>query len=664
MRYKREEGIVNRPGKFIIMIFLLATYSINAQTRDDLSREIFFLKSCVQITDTQVCRMLKTGFNNSKTISTDSVVHLLQSSIDQSIYLTYPPRLVDRLIVLGKLYFNKGDYNNAEKSFRRALIYNQKYNGSITNECRALNNLGNTLQYKGNYKESISFYFQAVQLAEQAKDTMLADALVRYYNNKGTAYMPLKEYQKALYYFNKAESLANKIGHPIRFASIYNNKATAYEKAGMRAQALHCSQQALALGKKFNDKIGQFRALHGLAEIMLNDNKPAQAIPYLQNALALQGNITIYDIIGVEYLLGRAHVMLNNYKDAEEYLSRALANAQQCGVPEYIYKVHKQFAYLYSYTRNYILAFDHLHKSTLLSDSLLDKDKTEAIYALDIKYHTAQKDKDIAEKQLLITAQEHRLEKKNILIISIAVGALILIILLIGGYRTYQHKLKLQVQQQEINQLRASIQGEEKERARIARELHDGIAGMVSAVKMNLITVQSDHQLLMHNKSFCIATNLLDETAKEIRQTAHNLTPEILAQHELQDAITIFCEQIEKSSGVNIKFLYYGTFDHLEDSFKLSIYRMVQELINNIVKHARATDAIVQLSCYGYIFSITVEDNGNGFMTDNHNTGLGIQNIQSRVKSLNGRISIESSEESGTTIYMEFNLPTTSEVFI
>jgi len=567
--------------------------------------------------------------------------------------------LFEGFFVLGATYFHKNDYKNSETAYRYALAYGIRSNNPVVNICRTLNSTGNIFLIQGDYRQAARYFFGAARIAvrETEKDTVIADQLVRIYNNMSAALIRLEEYEKALYYLKQSEKLTNKLRHSIHLPSIWNNMAIVYSKTGYADKAWDYSRQALSLARSLQHYQAEYPALQELASLLLDKGQPAKAIPYLEAALKIQGTINASFTARTFYLLGHACLMQKNYTRAEYYFQSALEKTREAKAQDITLDIHRQLASLYAYAHDYSRAFKHLMTSYQLNDSLLNKEKATAVYQLEVKFRTAQKDKELTENQLQLNRQQRRLQQKNIWITGITGGALVLAILLFLIQRHYRYKNRLQARQQEIDTLKAAIQGEEKERARIARELHDGIAGMITAVKMNFTAVRNEYPFLAQTEHFAGAMHLLEETAQEIRHTAHNLTPEILVQHELQDAIALFCRQVRKSSDLDISFLAYGSFEGLDEHFKLSLYRIIQELLSNIVKHAQARHAIVQLSRHGNTFGLTVEDDGVGIRSAAFKNGMGMQSLQSRVKSLNGRLTVDSSEDSGTTVYIEFSLP-------
>src|SRR5690606_4014938 len=189
---------------------------------------------------------------------------------------------------------------------------------------------------------------------------------------------------------------------------------------------------------------------------------------------------------------------------------------------------------------------------------------------------------------------------------------------------------------------------------RLARELHDGIGGMLTAMKMNLSTARRKAPELTLNPSLTELMHMLEDTSSEVRKTAHNLMPDVLVQHALPEALMIFCNHIHKE--LETELSCQGDFTQLDKATELMLYRMVQELMQNVLKHASATRASIELIIYEGKLLLTVEDNGIGFDANEENKGFGLQNLRYRVAALQGKISITSEKNSSTIVHLEFDL--------
>ncbi len=240
-----------------------------------------------------------------------------------------------------------------------------------------------------------------------------------------------------------------------------------------------------------------------------------------------------------------------------------------------------------------------------------------------------------------------------------------LIIVSISIYRIYQQRQKLQ--QQRITELEtekklaateAVLRGEEQERTRLAKDLHDGLGGMLSGIKHSMQTMKGNLIMTPDNtQAFERSIDMLDSSIKEMRRVAHNMMPEVLVRFGLDVALREFCDEIDQTNVIQVNYQSIGMEAKplVERSMSIAIYRIVQELVNNSIKHAQAQQVIVQLTHDQKTISVTVEDDGKGFdpRVPEQAGGIGWENIKSRVAFLKGTVHLQS-EGSGTSILIEF----------
>ena len=213
--------------------------------------------------------------------------------------------------------------------------------------------------------------------------------------------------------------------------------------------------------------------------------------------------------------------------------------------------------------------------------------------------------------------------------------------------------------EKQLQAVDAMLQGQEEERSRLAKDLHDGLGGMLSGVKISFSTMKEN--LVMDAANAVVferSINQLDSSISELRKVAHNLMPEALVKFGLVDATKDFCNSMASSSNVKINCESFGEKRILGNTADIYIYRIVQELINNAIKHADAKQILVQLTTTADKVLITVEDDGKGFNTNNLTTskGIGISNIQHRVDYFKGKMDVNSKPDNGTSINIELTV--------
>ena len=389
-----------------------------------------------------------------------------------------------------------------------------------------------------------------------------------------------------------------------------------------------------------------------------------KAVSSLLQAISIARDKFPYIAVDASYSLGDAWYHLHKYKDAETILVTALQEVIAHNFKDKYIKYYVKLIEVYKATGQYQKALDYTDIVNALKDSLISVEKAKAINQLDIKFQTAEKDKQIAQSQLQIATQNSNITRKNIWIAAVSGGIALLALLLLVIYRNARHKQRLQAEQiktlqkeSTIGNLKSMVQGEENERARIARELHDGIGGTLSAAMMRLMAVRHDKEDVTNVPAYNEALALLDDMGTELRKTAHNLMPEVLLKQSLPEAVRIYCNNAREEGAMEIDFQSYGSFDGLTQGHKLNLYRITQELIKNASIHSIATRVLVQLLQNEDKLIVSVEDNGKGFDVDEIKGGLGLHNIRTRVSSMDGHFTLESKPGKGTTVIIELDNP-------
>ncbi|SIQ33236.1 Signal transduction histidine kinase [Mucilaginibacter lappiensis] len=304
-------------------------------------------------------------------------------------------------------------------------------------------------------------------------------------------------------------------------------------------------------------------------------------------------------------------------------------------------------------------AYDWMKRYSALSDSISHSTLETKINSLEIKYQTAQKQKKITE----LEAGRQKAVFTNWLLGIASIMLLVILASLVFYYRNskklaqqkelnYQQQLKDIEQRQKLQFTQAMLTGEEQERQRVARDLHDGLGGMLSGIKIKL----SGQAKAGGHQELDGVIQQLDHSVTELRRIARNMMPESLLRLGLETALRDLCESL-MSDQTQIKFQAYDIRKDMTAVIQANIYRIVQELLSNAVRHARASKIVLQCSQNAEIFLITIEDNGIGFDTvaGLKAEGIGFSNIKNRVDYMKGKMDIESVINEGTIINIELN---------
>ncbi|MDR0229082.1 MAG: histidine kinase [Flavobacteriaceae bacterium] len=308
---------------------------------------------------------------------------------------------------------------------------------------------------------------------------------------------------------------------------------------------------------------------------------------------------------------------------------------------------------------NFKDAYEWMKKSSALGDSLQQQKLLEKMNELEIIHDTHQKEQTIGH--LMQEKVEDALIAKNNNMRMIFLGIGFVLSLVIGGliYLNYKNQQKLNKQisishQQELQNIenerryeasQAILKGEEQERQRVAQDLHDSMGGMLANIRMSISSLDLEESDLLLEK--------IDKSILEMRRISRNLMPETLKNLGLEIALKELCESMTHEKLVIQYEAFNVQVESIPFSTQLTIYRIAQEGISNVIKYSQANRVIVQLSQNEQVLNLTIEDDGIGFDISEVVYGLGIKNMESRVKLINGVVEIDSQKGQGTTINVE-----------
>ncbi len=595
-------------------------------------------------------------------------------------------------------YLNKGRQFSEKNSYLRALYY--YYNARLL--------------VQTNWDKSEKIYMKADTLLNsfQTKDAYLFKAKVWY--EYGTVRQRKDDYKAfANILLNKVIPLALKANNNVYVGKAYLALGIVFKNAGQFDKAEVYCLKGIQILKSTQASSGELiSAYHTIAENYILSGKSPKARAALDSASRL---LTEYP--NSVYLLnhyaaeGMYFTVSSQFKKALESLDKGVALAKKLGLRYEEQRLQLQRFYALYNDKSYAAAksvliylmkqremmkmatnrlqlyygmavadqgmkdmtgaFDWLKRYSELSDSVSQSKFKDDINAMEIKYRNAENQKKIAileteEQKATLSAKNSRL---NILLLGTAsICLLIVAAASIFYYRSnkklfmqkeinHHQQLKDLEQQQKLTVTKAILTGEEKERTRVARDLHDGLGGMLAGVKINLSGWMASHDAKKQDAELHQIIGQLDHSVSELRHIARNMMPETLLQFGLETALKDLCESL-MTKDIHIDFQTFGIEKNLSISAQIAIYRIIQEIMANAIRHAQATSIVLQCSQNNTVFFITAEDNGVGFDTGTSNkmTGMGLNNIKNRVDYLNGKLDITSVINEGTTINIELNV--------
>jgi len=563
--------------------------------------------------DTALINKYLSTARSFQTENYDSLLYYTQKALKLSFKIADLPWISRSVQILGRYFMMKEDYQSATKCFLKSLSIEEKLKNTL--RIADLNDeLGTIYYYQEIFAKALAYHTAALVEYEKVHDTANIAKVYshlgnlhssREYCEQRTTDQKRVDFNIAIQYFEKAIALCTKIGYKSLIINSYINIASVYNKL----------------------------------------DKPDVALPYLKQATDYY-RVTKNSsrLAGSLHTLGITYFKLKQYdKSIEAYnesLKIGLENKQTDGI-QYLYEAMAQTYYA---ANDYKYAYDYYIKYMTIRDSLVTAEKSKQLFELETRYQTEKKEKEIVK----LTSEKR---EKNIMLFALS-G--LMLMLAISGYFFVKNlsnkkliaEQTIEIKEQHIQDLekerqlvatKSVLKGEESERSRMARDLHDGLGGLLSGVKINLSSMKGNSIITSENaQAFDHAIKLLDTSISELRRVAHKMS---------------------KNPATELTFNFFGADIRFESQLELTAYRIAQELVNNALKHSGAKKIDLQLIADLDRICIQVVDNGKGFDANSKSgDGKGLVSIRDRVTANNGRIEIESVPGQGTEVTVEFLL--------
>jgi two-component system NarL family sensor kinase len=521
----------------------------------------------------------------------------------------------------------------------------------------------------GDQSASLDYYLKAAAIYEELKDSSSMSFI---YGNIAGVYNDLKEYENGYLYALKGISLCRRLNTTHGLGSGMVNLSSSLINLKRYDTALVVLYQNKELARKEKNKYQQVDVMANMdyAYAGLGKFNLIKANADEMMSLSIPINYTegqCYGLVGLaEYWLHKKKFTL-----AIHYADDAISAAAKTKFISTLRDAYQEAGNIEVATGN-IARFHYYDGLRDSIDEVLYSDKIlKNTQELDAKYSLNKKQTQIDDLNKQREIQQLTIKQRSTM--NWALSGLVLVIVLIGLLynRNYRQKKKLlqagvMLQQQRIAELEKErqllaahgvMQGQLEERTRLAKDLHDGLGSILSSAKYSFSNLKENlPDAPVTSAAFDRSMNMLDLSISELRRIAQNMMPEALVKFGLDTALKDFCNSVEQSGALQ---LTYQSFEIRENSIPAitagSVYRIIQELVNNILKHAGATTALVQLIRKDDTLSITVEDNGRGFNASILETsdGSGYLNLRNRVEYLNGTLDIQTAPDKGTSVNIE-----------
>ena len=544
---------------------------------------------------------------------------------DSELQSTNTMELAEANFVIAKSYENLNLEDSALRYYKLAL---DLYKKEKADEKVARTNLEIylLLDSQNNLETNKDFYLKEIRNYAQFSNSK--KWLASYYTNYGADNLKRNLKDSAKFYFFKALKLANEIDSTQMQINISIN-----------------------LGSTFSRKF----------------KNQDSAIFYYNNALKSYYRDTVsFKNLNTEFNvfnnIGNAYRRKKQYVKALEYYNKA----EKLELPK-LNRKSKKILYsnmdaTFYYMEDWVNAYDYLYKYDSIKDIINLKEQNSSIIDIEEKYNNEKLRADNLE------IEAKRKQNQNIALAlggSLALGSIIAFLIFKNTKRKQKlaeqeksletQKLATVLKEQELTTIDAMIEGQEKERQRIANDLHDDLGGLMANVKLHFNALKDKDSPELYSKT----NNLIEEAYQKVRSVAHAKNSGVIAKQGLLKAVQHMADKVSVSNKIKIEVLDYGLDNRLENSLELTLFRIIQELVTNVIKHSKASEVTIHLTNHDDSINIMVEDNGIGFNPNQitkTNKGKGISSIDKRVEHLDGKLTIESEKNKGTTVIIDLPL--------
>lgn len=563
----------------------------------------------------------------------------------------------------------------------------------ITHKIIFLNILGASYHHEVEYKKALDYYFQALSLAIELNDSL---RMAHVHNNIGVLNMEVGNYKDAaLNHFITAKDLFYANNQDRFYATTLNNIGLVFKELKSYELANENYYKALQGFEKTKDRNGMTAALNNLAVVYANKNDYEQAFIYLNRAVELsEEDDYVFGLCKSYQTKANIYLKMGNYDKAILHYNTSLEFAETINHPYYkifsnlglaktfIYKEssEKAFTYaresldaandighlvlqyesyevlstLYEKVGEFEKSLEHYRKHTELKDDVLNKIALHQIYDLEIKSlndRARLQELELKSKELIIQ------QKKNQLVFSI-IAFLLAMSGLYFVYLNYRNRQRVKMQGMTIKlnekKSHASIEAEIQERKRIGQELHDCLGQMLSVAGMHISLLQQRKNIPENHKEKLLAAAMhsVNEAFTEVRNISHNLAPTLLSEKGLEGALKKLSDQVNQGGKLQMTYEIFGLEKNLNSLIENTLFRAVQEILNNTIKHSNASVLSFYVTQRASEINLMAEDNGQGFDISNleNMNGSGLTYMKTRVENLNGNLHIDSTSIRGTLI--------------
>lgn len=570
------------------------------------------------------------------------------------------------------------DYLTRRRDFTEALVFGTlsielaeklKDEGELAKAC---NNMAAVYGKLDDRDKAVEYAYRGLEIKKRIDPASESASRI----TVGNLFFELGRMDLAEVEYKKCIALARAYGNKNDLAAGHLNLGNVYYEVDRNGDARTYLDSAVEEYRTRVKNPGKLLlALHSLTMVELREGKLAHAADVLQQADPLLGDQDDNGLrVQNDFLYSKLFLAKGQLRESMDRARSGLALAIAIKDRPAQAKLHYQIARILKDKGDYQGAIDEMLVQTQLRDSIAMENSVE-------KFATASMREKYEAEQTGFELMKLRNEKEVVLanaakarIRQIALVVIVLLLVAVLGVliRNLQHRKRLARQdhdlyekriedllkQQEIRQLDALVEGQEKERKRIAKDLHDRLGSMLSAIKLQFSALEErlDKVQVEQSERYRHVFVMLDDAVTEVRRISHDMVRTSLAQFGLAGALKDLRDAVHVPGKLEMELDLFGLDERLEQNLEIALYRMVQEAVSNILKHAEARHVSVQVTRSGKSVNVMVEDDGRGFDPSKAAEGMGTGNIRERAREFNGSVAIDARPGRGTIVSIDIPL--------
>ena len=578
---------------------------------------------------------------------------------------------------LGAIYMSQGDFITALDYFFNSLRIREK-TGNKTKIYSSMNNIGLIYKYQNNYPKALEYFYKISKgWKKLGNKSGLGATLIQI----GQVYQEIGDYDAALESYLNALKTITDLGDKklisdcyICIGSIYTDflthpsYRTALTKGSYVEKALDYHLKALKIKKEIADENGIAGCLINIAVIYQNQGDSSQhniialekykkALDYYLDALKITEKIGDKRNTAICYFnISDIYLKQNKLEKALIYIDQGLLLFKQMEDKIGMGDAYLLLSEIYGRKQNYQQALKYYEVYSGIKGTIFNEKFSQQITEMNAKYESEKKEEEISLLKKDQKINELLIEKQQTNTKLLWIGLLATIIIGLFLYNRYRLKqqiiLKTALAKEKEERIRLIIEATEKERTNIANDLHDSVGALMASIKLSFQTILIKNQQPNLQEALKYNSNLIDKAASEIRIVSHQMASKLLSYFGLDAAIKELIEPIVANFTITFEYNYPKRY---KDEIELCVYRIVQEAINNLIKHSGASTLLIRITEFENNLILMIEDNGKGFNEQMVSLGIGFKNMKSRVANLHGDFELNHLN-SGTQISVKIPL--------